>query len=63
MKITERQPTRRNSVWAVIIEADEGKRLYLLPDQSSPKKIQIIETMDPPPEWIKRDVLERGATA
>jgi len=57
VRVTERKPTRRNSVWAVIIEADEGKRLYLLPDQTGPKKIHIIETMDPPPEWIKREVL------
>jgi len=58
MKVTEHKPTRRAGVWAVTIEADEGKRLYLLPDQLSPKKIQIVETSDPPPTWIKQEVLE-----
>jgi len=57
MKITERKPIRGRGVWAIIIEADEGKRLYLLPEHTGPKKIHIIETTDPPPDWIKTVVL------
>jgi len=58
MKVTERKPYKGRGVSAVIVEADEEKRLYILGDYCTPKRIQIIETTDPPPDWLKRIIKE-----